>query len=289
VGDHRPGRVEHDGIAHRAGRPGEHRPGLLGVGIGIPADEFGDLGAWETEAQRVEGERVDGAGPDPPDGAGGRRGQLIETIVTVHHQHAGPPGRENPRHHFSQVAEGATDQPRPRCGRIGERPQDVEHRRDADLPARRARVLKRRMEHRGEAETDSHLGNAARHLLGAEIDPNPQCFKHVGAATSRRRRPIAVFDHRHPGRRHHDRGHGGQVHRIGPIAAGPDDIDGVGADHIGRHPPRMGQHGVGQFTHLGGRRALHLHRHAEGGDLSRRCRPGHDLVHRPGSLPTDEL
>jgi len=253
------------------------------------ADQVGHLGAGEAESQRVERELVDGAGLDPPDGAGGRGRQLVETVVTMHHQHTGPARREHTGHHLGQVTERAADQPGPRATRIGERPKQIEHSRHTDLPARRTRELVGRVEHRRKTETDTQLSDAARHVVGSQIDAHSQRFEHVGTATLRRGRPVAVLDHRNPRGRHHDRGHGGEVHGVGAITAGADDVDGVGSDDVGRNPQRVTQHGVGQFPDLRGRGALHLHRHAEGGDLSRRRGPRHDLVHRPGRLTGRQL
>jgi hypothetical protein len=43
VGDHRPGGVEHDGITHRPGRAAEHRVRRIRIGLGVAADQLGDL------------------------------------------------------------------------------------------------------------------------------------------------------------------------------------------------------------------------------------------------------
>ena len=207
----------------------------------------------------------------------------------MHHQNAGAPGGEHTGHHLGRITECATDQSGAWTCRIGKRPKQIEDRWHSDLPPWRARVPKRGMEHRGEAEPDTHLGHTAGHLIGAQVDPDSQCLEHVGAATRRRRGPVAVFDHRHTGGRHHDRGHRRDVHGVGAIAAGANDVDGVCTDDIGGHPAGVAQHGVCQLADLGGGGALHLHRHAEGGDL-RGCRvAGHDLVHRPLGLPRLEF
>jgi len=140
------------------------------------------------------------------------------------------------------------------------------------------------MKHRGEAEPDPHLGHTASHLLGTQVDPDPERLEHVSPTARRRCRPVAVFDHRHARGCHHDRGHRRDVHGIGAIAAGAHDVNGLGADDIGRHPAGVKQHRVGQLADLGGSRALHCHRHAEGGDLRWRRIAGHDLVHHPPGL-----
>ena len=120
--------------------PAEHRARLRGVELGVAADQFAQIsGAGKAEAQRVERQLVDGARLHPPDRARGRRGQLVEAVVAVHHQHAGAARGEHAGHHLGEVAERAADQAGPRAGRIGQRPKQIEHRRHADLPARRRR------------------------------------------------------------------------------------------------------------------------------------------------------
>ena len=54
-------------------------------------------------------------------------------------------------------------------------------------------------------------------------------------------------------------------------------------------PPRVREHRIGEFGHLRGGRALHLHGHREPGDLGRCRRAGHDLVHRPGRLSGEQI
>ena len=106
------------------------------------------------------------------------------------------------------------------------------------------------MELRREREADTDLGDAARHLVGPEIDAHPERLERVGPARQRRRGPVAVLDHRYARGGHHDRGHGGQVHGVGAVTAGADHVDGVVADRGGRHPARVLEHDVGQLGHL---------------------------------------
>ena len=161
-------------------RPAEHRPGLRRVGLGVAADQFGDLGPLESECGRVERQTLDGAGLHPPDRARRRGRQFVEPVVAVHHQHARPAGGEHPGHHLGQIAPRAADQTGPRGGRIRQRPKQVEHRRHPDLAPHHARVPVGRVELRRERESDTHLGHAARHLVGTQIDPHPERFEGVG-------------------------------------------------------------------------------------------------------------
>ena len=202
----------------------------------------------------------------------------------MHHQHAGPARRQDPRHHLGEVGEGAADQTRPRPGRIGERPKEIKDRRDPDLASHRGRVAVRRVEHRREAEPDPQLGDAACHLLGTQVDAHPERLQRVGAAGQRRRRPVAVLDHRHPGGGNHDRRHRGQVDRVDAVAAGTHDVDRVVGNPPGGHRAGVAQHDVGQLADLGRGGNLHRHRHREGGDLGRAGVTGHDPVHGPPGL-----
>ncbi|EKF23323.1 anthranilate phosphoribosyltransferase domain protein [Mycolicibacterium hassiacum DSM 44199] len=203
----------------------------------------------------------------------------------MHHQHTRPACGEHPGHHLGQISPRTPDETGPRGGRVGQRAEQVEHRGHADLTAHRAGVPVGRMEQRREREPDTHLGDAARDVLRAQVDAHPQRLEGVGTARQRRRRPVAVFDHRHARRRHHDGRHRRQVHRVRAVAAGAHHVDRGGPDPIGRHPPRMFEHGVGQFGDLRRRGTLHLHGDRERGDLSRCRRTGHHLIHRPGRLP----
>jgi len=287
VGDHRPGGVEHDGVADRTLGAGQHRAHLGGIGLRVAAQQIIETGSGETESGGIEGQLVHRPGLHPPNRARRGGGQLVEPVVAVHDEHAGPARREHPRHHLGQFGERAADQPGPGPCRIGQRPKEIEDRRHPDLATHRRRVPVRRVKQWREAEPDPDLGEALRDLLGPQVDAHPERLERVGAAGQRRRRPIAVFDHRHARRRDHDRRHGGQVDGVDAIATGADDVDGTGGD-VGGRPCRqlegVAQHDIGQLTDFGRGGDLHLHRHREGGDLGRLRVAGHDLVHRPGGL-----
>jgi len=242
--------VEHDRVAHRALGAGQHRAGLRGVGDGIPALQVLDLGAREPKTGGIEFQLVHRSGLHPPDGAGRGGGQLVEAVVAVHHQHAGLPRGEHSRHHLGEIGECTADQPGPWPPRIGKRPKQIEDRRHADLPPNRRCVPIRRVKLRCEAEADSDLGNAARDIGGVQVDADAESFQGVSAAGQRRRRPVAMFDHRDAGGRHHDRRHRGQVDRADSVAAGADHVDGVGSDLVGGQAAAVLQHHVGQLGHF---------------------------------------
>src|SRR6478735_4230692 len=281
---HRTCRVEHHRVTHGPLLAAEHRSHRRRVGLRVTTHQLGQLGAAEPERGRVERQPLDGARLHTPDGARGGGGQLVETVVTVYNQDAGSTSGEHTGQHLGQVPPRAADETGPRRRRIGQRAKQIEDRRHPDLATHDTCVPIRRVKLRRETETDADLGDAACDVIGTQIDAHPERLERVGSARQRRRGPVAVLDHRHAGRGHHDGRHRGQVHRVGAVASGADHIDGLVSDRLRGHPPRVLEHGVGQLSHLCGGRELHLHRHAKGGDLGWSRYAGHDLVHRPAGL-----
>ena len=93
---------------------------------------------------------------------------------------------------------GDADQLTPHPARVGHRPEQVEHGRDADLaPAGRGEP-ERRVVRRCQAEADAGLLDAAQHALGRQLDRDAQRLEHVGRAALRRRRAGAVLAHGTP-------------------------------------------------------------------------------------------
>jgi len=289
MGDDRTGGVEHDGVPDRALGTGQHRTRLGRIGLRVATQQVVEVSTRKPESRGIKSQPVHRARLHPPDGARSSGGQLVEPVVAVHNEHAGAARSEYPRHHLGEVGERAADQPSPRPGRISKRSKEIENSGHPELAAHRGRVPIQRVEHRREAEPDPHLGEAARDLVGSEVDAYAECLQRVGAAGQRGRRPVAVFDHRHACGRNHNRRHGGQVDRVDAIAAGTDDVDGVVADSVVGHLARVAQHDVGQLTDLGRGGNLHLHRHRESCDLSRPRVAGHDLVHGPGGLSPGQV
>src|SRR5690606_6277303 len=151
----------------------------------------------------------------------------------------------------------------------------------AQLTTGRAGEFQCRVEHRGEAEPDAELGDAAGHGVRFEHGGDPERLQHIGRAALRRRRPVAVLDHRRPRGRGDDRAHRGDVHRAGAIATGADDVHRRSGDV---EPPSVGQHAVGHAHDLVRCLALGAQPHGQRGDLRRRRLAGHHLVHRPRRL-----
>ena len=70
----------------------------------------------------------------------------------------------------------------PDPGRVGERPEEVEHGRHPELLADRPDEAHGGVEALGEAEPHARLGDAAGHALGADLDRHAQRLEHVGRA-----------------------------------------------------------------------------------------------------------
>jgi len=172
--DHRTRRVQHDGVAHRSLGAAEHLTHRGCVGRRVTACQLADVRTREAEGRGVERQPLDGARLHAPDDARRRGGQLVEPVVTVYHQHARTAGGEHACHHLCEISPRTTDQPSPRPGRIRKRPKQIEDGRHPNLATNHRGVPKGRVKLRGEREPDPDLGDAARDLVGTEIEPDTE-------------------------------------------------------------------------------------------------------------------
>ena len=182
---------------------------------------------------------------------------------------------------------GHADQLAAHPARVGHRPEQVEHRGDADLAARRARRSgttggsagrgRSRCRPRSTQRVTPSGGSSMRHA---------ERLEHVGRAALRRRRPRAVLAHRHPGAGHDDRGHRRDVDRVAAVATGADDVDRPVALLVRRaaRSSAAAEHGVEQAGQLLGRLALGPQGHDEADQLGRRGVAGEDRRHRRAGL-----
>ncbi len=114
-------------------------------------------------------------------GAGG--GDLVEAVFPVHHQRMlGAQVAQHLRDGLDQVRRVDPHQLAPRPGWVGERPQDVEHRAQAELSAHRHDLAHRRMEDGAEQEGDAHLVEGAAGGRRVGLDAHAERGEHVGAA-----------------------------------------------------------------------------------------------------------
>ncbi len=164
-----------------------------------------------------------------------------------------------------------------RPGRIGQRPQQIEHGADPHFLARRGAVLHRPVIERREQESDPHLIDAVGHAVWRELDVYAQRGKHVGAPGFGRHRAIAVFGDGQPGAGHDKRRGRRNVEGVAPVSSGPAGIHDQRIAHGDSDGTiAHGLHGPGDFLH---RFALEAQAHQVGRDLGRGRSPVHDLFH----------
>ena len=113
-----------------------------------------------------------------------------------------------------------------RRGRIGQRPQDVEHRAHAERRAHRRDGLHRRVVVRREQEREAawRRGSAPARCF-VERQRQAERLEHVGAAGAARDRAVAVLDDGSAAGGREQRRAGGEVEAAGAVAAGADDVD----------------------------------------------------------------
>ena len=268
------GGVEDDDVAVRAGLAVEDRPGEPGVGGGVAADEVLGDGQRDAQLGGVEVGEVDLAVGHLPHRRGGGGRQLVEPVVAEEHQRPlGAELHQGGDHPLGHGGVAHADRLAPGAGRVGQRPEEVERRRHAQLPADGPGVPQRLVIAGGEAEADPDLVDAAGHPGRAELDVHAERLEEVGGAAGRRRRPVAVLGHPGAGAGGHEGGQGRDVDAARPVAAGaagveqrPGDVDPLG----------VGQHRADEGGHLGRRLPLGPQGDGEAGDLGRRGPPLED-------------
>src|SRR6185437_8796020 len=212
-----------------------------------------------------------------------RRGvarSLVHPVLAVYDQHvlAAEP-LQHAHLDADQIRMEHAEQLIRRTGRIGQRPQDIEYRPDAQFLAHRRGVLHRAVVVGRKHETDAGLADAGGNLRGAKHDVGAERLQHVGAARSRRHRPAAVLGHaRSRGGGDEHRG-GGYLKSKRDIAAGADDVDQmlvVGELDLGREFA----HDLRRRGDLAYRFLFDAQAHRQRGDHHRRRLAAHDLAHQ---------
>jgi hypothetical protein len=190
------------------------------------------------------------------------------------------------RHHLGHPLVSHSDGLMRRLRRVGERAEEVEHRRDAELPARGGGVPKRRVEPRGEAEGDAATLHTLRHERRVEISDDPERLEQVRGSARRRRGAVAVLDDTRSGGRDDDRCHGRDVDGVGAVAARAAGVHGR-TRHV--DPPGVGEHRADEAVDLRGRLTLRPEPDDEAGQLRGSCLAEKDLLHRPGRVVRRQL
>ena len=235
---------------------------------------------------RVDGGGTDLALGDHPHRRGGRRGELVESVVATEHPCVSAALCEDTGHHRRHPQVGAAHGVRDRAGRVGERAQEVERRRDAELAARHRGVPHRGVEGRREEERDAGLVDQGGDPFRRQVETDTERLEHVGRAGLGRRRAVAVLGHPRTCAGGHDRGHGRDVHRHGAVTAGADHVEQPAGDvDLGRLLIHRGDQSGDLLDGL----TLGAQGHREAGDLGRGRLSGKDLPHRPGRLVGAEV
>ena len=267
--------VQHHDVAMRAPLAGQHPPGQAGVRLRVTAAQV--LGRRAGPDRRRPGSTVVRRDLTVP------QLQSVDVVVvvsssrpscTVDHQHLdrrhGPQHVEHPLGH-RRVGD-ADHHPADPC-RVGHRAEDVEGRRDAELPPGRPGVAQRRVEAGREAEADARPRSTQRGHAGRADSSRvtPRASSRSADAAAGRRGPVAVLAHRHAGAGHHEAARVDTLMvwlRSPPV---PTTSTARSRRSSGeRHQLGGGEHGVEQSGELVDRLALHAQRHHEG----RRAGPG---------------
>ena len=147
-----------------------------------------------------------------------RGGQLVQPVVTAEHECRGSPAGKDGGHHRRKPLVGHPHSLRGGLRGVRQWPEDVEHGRHPDLPASGRRVPQCRVKDRRETEPDACLPHAGGHIVGPQVHHDAERLQQVGRSAGRRRRPVAVLDDGPAGAGDDQRGQGGQVDGVRPVA-----------------------------------------------------------------------
>ncbi len=198
-------------------------------------------------------------------------------MAEEHHRVHGAVGLEHPEHRLGHRRIAHPDHLPVRPGGVGKRAEQVEDRRCAERPAHRGGVAHRRMEARGEAEAEPHLLDAVGDSGRAEVDGNAERLQHVGRARPRGGSSAAVLADPAARPGYYAGGHGRDVDRPRPVAAGAARVDEIAADLDQLRVLEHRRDEAGQLLH---RLALRAQRCGEGGDLNRQRSSAEDVLER---------
>ena len=282
--------VEQDDVEVRARGAVEDLAHVAGVLGGVAAAQVVERRAAQAEllgrdlvvhVEALPGEHLD-------DGGGAGRRDLVEPVVAVHDQVAVVAHQPHRLGDALDVARvGDADELVSGAGRVGQRSDEVERRRHADLAAHRRHVLHGEVVARREHEADARLGDAAAHLGRGDVDGDAQRLEHVGAAALAGGRAVAVLGHGDAGAGGDDGGGGRDVEGPGVVAAGAAGVE----DHVGVHLDLLGQraHGARHADDLLGGLALDAQGAEEGGRLRVAGAAAHDLEQHVAGLVLAEV
>ena len=203
-----------------------------------------------------------------------------------HHRVHGAECFEHFKHLVSHRGVRDADELARRPGRIHQRADEVEGRRDTELTAHRRRGAHRRVKARRKAEADPGLVDAPSHPAGAEVDDHAEGFEHVGRACKRRSRTPTVLADDSTCTGDHEGAERGDIDRAATVpsrAAGVHDLDSD-LEALAVSPHRSHKAG-----HLLDRLALGSQASDESGDLGRGRVAFEHVVEGCGSLVRGEI
>lgn len=273
------GGVGEDGVAGRAPFPSQNAVNSGSVVAGVAAAKTLGRCTRQAEVGGIQGDFAYATAGGDPHAGGCGGGDLIEPVVAAHHQSTGFTVGENLGQYRSQCAVGTADEGGPGAGGVGQRGQVVDGGGHPEGLADRDGVPQPVVEARGEGEADPDIVHAPRHGVGGEVQGQAQSLKDIGAAGLGGDRPAAVLDHGDAGGGHDDRGHGGDVDRVGAVSSCADDVEHLGS--VDRQRDDALHQSVEQTAQLGSGLTLGAQGDQEPGQLGGAGGVVHDLPHGP--------
>ena len=186
-------------------------------------------------------------------------------------------------HHRRHPRVGAADRRGRHPGRVGQRAEEVEGGRHAELaprPRRRA-ACRRGTPARSRTRCRPRRPSRPRRRPGRSM-ATPSSSSTSADAAGRGRGPVAVLDDRPPGAGDDQRGHRRDVDGVRPVGAGADDVDGA-ARSTGSGAARSSIVRTRPAS-SSGVSPLARSSTANAASCAGRRLAGHDLVHRPGGV-----
>ena len=219
--------IEDDRVAMRpAIATLEHRAQAGGVVRGVAAREVAGRAAGEAQLPRVAPRALDTTRPHVVNLERPHRRGLVPARLAVDDEHAlDRHAGERVGHETRGVRAVGADQGKGRRGRVGQRPEQVEHGPYRERATHRRDLLHRRVIVRREEEGETgRLETVARRAL-VQRQRQAERFQQVGAPRAARHRAVAVLDDGHAQRRDEQRRARREIEASGAVAAGPDDVD----------------------------------------------------------------
>ena len=221
-----------------------------------------------------------------PQTARGGDGQLVQAVVSAENQGVIAALSEDVSHLLSHDRVCHADSRGLHASRIRHGAQVVERGRNAQQAAGRAHVAHCRVEGHRKQERDAGLASALGDGGNGHVEADSEGFEDVCGAGFGGGGAVAVLDDGCTGSCDDEGGHGGDVDGVLLVAAGADDVYGVGVDVDGFG---FGDHAGCERAEFFGGFALGVEGGEEGCEDWLFGLAGHDLVHGPGDFGVAEV